>query len=162
MLDDRLDLLQGWIRAHAEVGAGLVGHSLGSSPPAGPQKVGPNDRGPLVGGHLDQRGGVTFLATDHHTSSGSTHIADPLGLTGEGDQEVLAVVPHPHKGGAVDHPGATTGDLQDDHVLRNDLPPDEQRAEPLETQVEVRWPPVANPVAVVDRSEEPLPSRFAG
>src|ERR1035441_10137850 len=115
-----------------------------------PQKVGPNQRGPLLGGHFHQSGGAKFLATDHHTSGGSAHIADPLGLTSEGDQEVLAVVLNPHKCGAVDDAGATTGDLQDDHVLRDNLPPDEERAEPLETQVHVRWPPVANPVAVVD------------
>ncbi len=84
-------------------------------------------------------------------------VANPLGLTGQRNQVVLAVVTDPYHGITADHPRPPTGNLQHHDLFWPDPQPDQEWTKPvLQPLVESRRGPVAAPGAVVHARQQPV------
>lgn len=77
------DLLQGWIRVHAEVVAGLLGSGFGPAALDPATQILRDDLSSVLDGHLDQVDRVGFAAADDRPPPGRPDVANPLGLAGQ-------------------------------------------------------------------------------
>jgi hypothetical protein len=77
------DLLQGWLRVHAEVVAGLLRSGLGPAPLDPSTQVLRDDFRSVLDGHLDQVDRVGLAAADDRPAFRCPDVANPLGLAGQ-------------------------------------------------------------------------------